>query len=616
MKKRKRASSLPRRRHQGSAKVVSRRWTDHSKVLTLTGGRRLSVPRSACVTRGDTIKIHPNEGAEVVCRNGRAKISPAFSTKRTLRLGGRRIPIRVKEITSTTEFSAYEHLAALHYRNQGKHGRTAVLVVTATEPQFPRVLGYIELASPFYVSKPRARFFDTPFAHDDVKWTRWNSLTTRKYLGLFVRISRCVVAPEFRGLGLGTILLRSAAQFARDRWHHSGFKPLFLEISADMLRFVPFTQRAGFTYIGDTEGNLARVAKDIDYLTRNAARVRSKEIVREDSFGIVDQQVSRMRNALRIMRDHRLTRGELVAKLKNLNRNKVLKDFALFVDVVSLPKPTFIYGLTETAQRFVKVRSQDLGCGSPRLDEMRPQIKSLARPIRLRNVAASFSARVRRNSHTHAIQQAFGISPDSLVVDVLRGITFSVQPGSIVVITGPSGAGKSVLMDVIAGTQRHGLTLCGSIWRPSNMRAGYLTPLNSNKSLIEIFGQPDVEAGIKILSQMGISDAFLYLRRFPELSAGQQYRVMLADLVRRNCNLALIDEFCSTLDPVTASTVAASLAKLVRTTGLTAVLAAPHTSNFLSALRPDRLVSLSSYGSATIRPKDDVVLRGGLANHP
>lgn len=588
--------SVPKKTLRG--RVTSLSWKGHLKRIRLdVGGVGLSLPRSACVTTGDTVEVSPSGSAWVVCPTGeKAKIYPEFETPKTLVLGNRSVEIQVKEITTPVEFDAYENLATLHYRNQAKHGRASVLVARAKGAEFPPILGYIELASPFYMSKPRADFFGTTFRVGDINWEVWNAKTTKQYLGLFVRISRCVVSPEFRGLGLGAQLLDAAAQFAKGRWHHSGHRPMFLEISADMLRFVPFAQKAGFTYIGDTEGNLGRVARDIDYLTKNARRVRSKEIVREDSFGIVDQQVSRMKTALRLMRRHGISRGELVRRLENLNRGKVLKEFAMFSEIVSLPKPMFVRGLTSGASRFVSLRAQHLQRTQPSPANWQAVVSRIKSPIRLKNVTASFASRIRRNSQTHAIQQAFGISPENLTCEVLRGVSLIVEPGEIVVITGPSGAGKTVLLDVIAGTARASLTVSGGVRRPSNMIAGYLRPLSSRKSLIEIFGIPDVESGIRLLSQVGLADAYLYLRRFKELSAGQQYRAMLADLIRRGCNVAIIDEFCSTLDPITAHTVAVSLAKMARNTGLTAVLAAPHISLFVDGLQPDQLITVSSFG--------------------
>ena len=59
--------------------------------------------------------------------------------------------------------------------------------------------------------------------------------------------------------------------------------------------------------------------------------------------------------------------------------------------------------------------------------------------------------------------------------------------------------------------------------------ARLLPPIEGGDVMSNIAGAIESSA----LSQVGLSDAFLYLRRFSDLSAGQQYRAMLADLVDR-----------------------------------------------------------------------------------
>ena len=68
-----------------------------------------------------------------------------------------------------------------------------------------------------------------------------------------------------------------------------------------MLKFVPFSQRAGMVFIGETEGNLRHVAKDLRYLLANQDRVNG-DVVHEEACGIVDQQVARMTKAAALMR--------------------------------------------------------------------------------------------------------------------------------------------------------------------------------------------------------------------------------------------------------------------------------------------------------------------------
>jgi uncharacterized protein len=571
-------------------------WKGHTKILTLDGPPgTLCLPRSACVSWGDNLEVGKT-AVHVVSRSGtRHKIWPPYCHKTTIAIGDRASPVRIKEITAAEEFRAYERLASLHYRNNGKHGRSSVLVVRADAPAMPLILGYIELATPFYFNKPRTRLVDAPFSHRDIRWQAWDRAATKKYLGLFVRIARCVVAPEFRGLHLSTLLVDEAKRFARRRWQTGGVRPLFIEISADMLKFAAFTQRAGLHYIGDTQGNLARVAKDIEYLTRNATRVRAKEIVQEDSCGIVDQQVRRMEHALTAMRQHKIGRADFVQRLRNMTESRALRDFSLFANIVSLPKPTYVGGLYKGPDDFVRRRVKGLGIKKPQ----RPRLEGPPAPggsVVFRGVSAEFVGRVKHNSRTHAVQQAFGISPDNIVAPVLTEIDFEIRPGQIALITGPSGAGKTVLLKLIEGRRHRSLRTSGSIERPSGARFGTFAPIDSKRSLIDIFGREGVAEGLDLLSRVGLSDAFLFLRRFDQLSTGQQYRAMLADLVRRRVSIALIDEFCSALDPTTANVVALGVRRIAKQLGITVIAAAPHYDNFIHALCPDVVILLGSYG--------------------
>jgi ASC-1-like (ASCH) protein len=93
---------------------------------------------------------------------------------------------------------------------------------------------------------------------------------------------------------------------------------------------------------------------------------------------------------------------------------------------------------------------------------------------------------------------------------------------------------------------------------------------------------------------VGLSDAFIYLKRFDELSKGQQYRALLARLIAGGYNIWLIDEFCANLDPVTANVVADKLQRTARRLGATVVVAAPHCEAFLWSLRPDMVLQMTS----------------------
>jgi len=576
-------------------KVVSVKHEGHLKRIRLEpGGLSLSVPLSACAGEGDTVNLSNGE-ALVTCANGLSQFMPVFVAKEKLTLGNLKIDLLIKEITEREEYEAVQSLAEYHYRGSKLHGRTAVLVARNSDPRYPQVLGYIELATPFYMNKARSRILDAPFSIDGIGWERWDKDTTRKYINLMVRVARSVVYPEFRGLGLGQILLRHAIEFAKTRWKTSNYLPLFIEISADMLKFVPFAKKAGMIFIGETEGNLHRVYKDMEYLTRNADRVKRREIVLQKSCGIVDQQVARMNRTLALMEKEGLNRDDVLEHLKNLSRSEVLRDFALFHNIVSLPKPTYIKGLNPEAEQFILDRVKII---KPRNGkEISPiELEPLQEPIQLCDVTLSFTSKVRRTRSTHSIQQAFGISPDSIESIVLHHMSVDIQPGEIVLAVGPSGSGKTTLIDFLFGGKegwKKGQVV-GSVSWPANYKPGVFKTPKSHKALIELMPKRDVSSALYLMGLVGLSDAFVYLKRFEELSKGQQYRAMLARMIANGYNVWLIDEFCANLDRVTANVVADKLQSLARSLGATVIAAAPHCDAFVSTFKPDKVIRLTT----------------------
>ena len=147
-------------------------------------------------------------------------------------------------------------------------GRCVPLIAKIDMWDLPNVVGFIELSSTFIVNTARSRFLNAQFVDKErgFAWQRWDREVAKAFSNSIVRISRCVVYPELRGLGLSRILVEAAARFAKERWHLGGLRPSFIEITAEMLRFWPFVRAAGFHYIGETEGNRHRAAKDMRYL--------------------------------------------------------------------------------------------------------------------------------------------------------------------------------------------------------------------------------------------------------------------------------------------------------------------------------------------------------------
>jgi GNAT superfamily N-acetyltransferase len=80
--------------------------------------------------------------------------------------------------------------------------------------------------------------------------------------------------------------------------------------------------------------------------------------------------------------------------------------------------------------------------------------------------------------------------------------------------------------------------------------------------------------------QVGLNDAFLFVRRYSQLCDGQKYRFRIAKLIESDKQFWVMDEFCATLDRDTAKIVAYNLQKLAQQEGKAVLAATTHTDLF------------------------------------
>jgi ABC-type lipoprotein export system ATPase subunit/GNAT superfamily N-acetyltransferase len=174
---------------------------------------------------------------------------------------------------------------------------------------------------------------------------------------------------------------------------------------------------------------------------------------------------------------------------------------------------------------------------------------------------------------TITVANAFGLGIDqNQKFPIYNNIQLKISPTDIVYITGDSGSGKSTLLNAIKQDLHDQATNIENI-QP-----------NPQKPIIDTIGK-DFNEAIQLLSKAGLNDAFLFIRRFSELSDGQKYRYRIAKLTESGKQWWITDEFCSTLDRDTAKIVAFNVQKIARQMGRAVIAATTHT-DLLEDLSP------------------------------
>ncbi|MCS4537586.1 MAG: GNAT family N-acetyltransferase [Thaumarchaeota archaeon] len=201
----------------------------------------------------------------------------------------------------------------------------------------------------------------------------------------------------------------------------------------------------------------------------------------------------------------------------------------------------------------------------------------------------SYTTLSKQSERTVLVAEAFGLGLDAeRRFQVLNNLQVDLRPGDVCYVVGDSGGGKSTLLRLLQEQIR---------------KAGIFGEVIDEKSLaiseeeILIEGAGDTfEEALSNLCQAGLGDAYLFIRKFSELSDGQRYRYRIAKMFHSGAKVMVFDEFLSTLDRDTAKAVAYCLQKIARRERKTLLVATTH-EDLLEDLNPSIAIR-KEFGSA------------------
>ncbi|WP_352428951.1 GNAT family N-acetyltransferase [Thermoflexus sp.] len=338
------------------------------------------------------------------------------------------------------------------------------------------------------------------------------------------RLARVVVHPDYRADGLGRLALQAAVAWIRERRIPEMRRPkAVVETVAQMARYNPFMEQAGFRYVGETasgrpvlmlplEEEAARCLEQF-YETDPVARTHGGRLYRP-AFRPVDPLAGPIRlRHVTYRYESTLRLAGMACPLQDLLeafgvhdrviQKIVLKDLSLTL----FPRQVVALVGASGAGKTTLLRLIYGAAVGHRHPFYRPQVGAIEMPGNVR-VAAYLPGEV---------EPDFG---DGTVLEVIYRLT------------------------------------------------------------------EDEVLAVEVLNVAGIADAVLYRARFHELSTGQKERARIAYLLATRPNLLLIDEFAAHLDPQMALRVARKVAALCRQHGIT-LIAATHRPEVVQGLEPD-----------------------------
>jgi iron(III) transport system ATP-binding protein len=224
-------------------------------------------------------------------------------------------------------------------------------------------------------------------------------------------------------------------------------------------------------------------------------------------------------------------------------------------------------------------------------------------------------------------------------LEVLRGVSVSVETGTLLAVLGPSGCGKTTLLRSVAGFVRPSagrvevggrVLVEAGTFVPAHKRRVAVVPqegaLFPHLSVADNvgFGLPRASrrSGERVAELLALAGLDGLGERMPhELSGGQQQRVAVARALAPEPDVVLLDEPFSALDAALRASLRADVRALLRAAGTTAMLVTHDQEEALSVadsvavMREGVIVQQGSPSDVYERPADlEVATFLGAAN--